>query len=62
MENLYVKDIDGKRKIRYKSTLIINDDVFEGIIKRYSNNRDISDLKISFLLDRIDLMENILIN
>jgi hypothetical protein len=62
LENLYVKDKDGKRKIRYNSTLRINDDLFEEIIERYSNNRNISDLKISFLLDRIDLLENILIN
>ncbi|MBW8330714.1 MAG: KAP family NTPase [Prolixibacteraceae bacterium] len=57
--SLYGNDEDGKKKILYNSTLTTGGGIFEEIIERYSNNSNITGLKISFLIDRIDLMEDI---
>lgn len=59
---LYGNDEDGKKKILYNSTLTTGGSIFEEIIERYSNHSNLLELKISFLLDRIDLMENIRMN
>ena len=58
-KSLYGNDEDGKKKILYNSTLKIGGGIFENIIERYSNNSNIYGLKLSFIIDRIDLMENI---
>jgi hypothetical protein len=61
-KSLYGDDEDGKKKILFNSTLISGGGIFEEIIGRYSNYSNINGLKLSFLLDRIDLMENIRLN
>lgn len=60
-KSLYGNDETGAKKILYNSTLRIGDDAFEEIIERYTNSSFL-DFELSFLLERIDLMENIDIN
>lgn len=59
--SLYENDETGTKKLLYNSTLKIGDDVFEETIERFSSGR-FFEIKLSYLFDRIDLLENINMN
>jgi hypothetical protein len=53
---------NGEKKILYNSSLVTGGGIFEEIIERYTHNIHLDDVKLSFLLDRIDLVENLKLN
>jgi len=60
-KSLYGLDSNGEKTILFHSKLKVGESTFEEFIERYSRST-FSDLSLSFLLDRIDFMENININ
>lgn len=57
-KSLYGNNEAGAKKILYRTKLKVGDYKFEEIIERYSES-SFSEIPLSFLLERIDLMENI---
>lgn len=57
--SLFVKDDNQVKKLLYNSNLVSDEPLFEVIIKRYSENIDVKDLELSYLLDKIDFIENV---
>lgn len=59
--SLYGSDETGAKKILYNSTLKIEDDIFEKVIERFVDS-NFFDMNLFYLLEKIDLMENLDIN